>query len=89
MIKTRQKGYWAYERDAISNRAADLRGFLLQRPEKQVCLHYSTFPPAFILTEKVVLVTHGAFAHFLTEDWDVADPMTGTAWLNCTSAKDA
>ncbi|KAJ4339380.1 hypothetical protein N0V87_003317 [Didymella glomerata] len=59
-------GYWAYERDAISKRASDLRGFLLRRPEKQV-----------------VLVTHGAFAHFLTEDWDVEDPMTGTAWLNC------
>lgn len=31
-----QKGYWAYEKDAISKRAADLRSFLLQRPEKQV-----------------------------------------------------
>ncbi|KAJ4350894.1 hypothetical protein N0V95_004342 [Ascochyta clinopodiicola] len=61
-----KKGYWAYERDAISKRAADLRNFLMRRSEKQI-----------------VLVTHGAFAHFLTEDWDVADPMTGTAWLNC------
>ncbi|KAJ8119099.1 hypothetical protein OPT61_g65 [Boeremia exigua] len=61
-----KKGYWAYERDAISTRAADLRSFLLQRSEKQI-----------------VLVTHGAFAHFLAEDWDVEDPMTGTAWLNC------
>ncbi|KAF2626076.1 phosphoglycerate mutase family protein-like protein [Macroventuria anomochaeta] len=65
-----KKGYWAYERDAITKRAADLRGFLMQRPEKQ-------------LTEQIVLVTHGAFTHFLTEDWDVRDPMTGTAWLNC------
>ena len=32
-----------------------------------------------------MLVTHGAFAHFLSEDWDVEDPMTGTAWLNCRS----
>ncbi|KAF1352635.1 phosphoglycerate mutase family protein-like protein [Lizonia empirigonia] len=61
-----KKGYWAYERDAISKRAADLRRFLMQRSEKQI-----------------VLVTHGAFTHFLTEDWDVEDPMTGTAWLNC------
>ena len=37
------------------------------------------------LIEQIVLVTHGAFAHFLTEDWDVEDPMTGTAWLNCRS----
>ncbi|KAH6632934.1 phosphoglycerate mutase family protein-like protein [Boeremia exigua] len=61
-----KKGYWAYEKDAILKRAADLRSFLQQRSEKQI-----------------VLVTHGAFTHFLTEDWDVEDPMTGTAWLNC------
>ncbi|KAF3044464.1 hypothetical protein E8E12_010926 [Didymella heteroderae] len=65
-IDASHKDYWAYERDAISKRASDLRSFLLQRPEKQI-----------------VLVTHGAFAHFLTEDWDVEDPMIGTAWLNC------
>ena len=28
-------------------------------------------------------MTHGAFAHFLTEDWDVEDPMLGTAYKNC------
>jgi hypothetical protein len=28
-------------------------------------------------------VTHGAFAHFFTEDWDVEDPMTTTAYKNC------
>jgi hypothetical protein len=32
-----------------------------------------------------VLVTHGAIAHFLTEDWDVEDPMIGTAYKNCSS----
>ncbi|KAJ4371154.1 hypothetical protein N0V83_004370 [Neocucurbitaria cava] len=32
---------------------------------------------------QIILVTHGAFAHFLTEDWDVDDPMTGTAYNNC------
>jgi hypothetical protein len=32
----------------------------------------------------VILVTHGAIAHFLTEDWDVEDPMLGTAYLNCS-----
>ena len=30
-------------------------------------------------------MTHGAFAHFLTEDWDVEDPMLGTAFKNCKS----
>ena len=32
-----------------------------------------------------MVVTHGAFAHFLTEDWDVEDPMLGTAFKNCKS----
>lgn len=35
-----------------------------------------------MLTSQIVLVTHGAFAHFLTEDWDVDDPMIGTAYKN-------
>lgn len=30
-----------------------------------------------------MLVTHGAIAHFLTEDWEIADPMLGTNWSNC------
>jgi broad specificity phosphatase PhoE len=63
---TSQRGYWAYEKEAISKRAADVRNWLFQRPEKEV-----------------ILVTHGAIAHFLTEDWDVEDPMLGTAYLNC------
>ncbi|KAH7135344.1 phosphoglycerate mutase family protein-like protein [Dendryphion nanum] len=33
--------------------------------------------------ERIIVVTHGAFLHFLTEDWDVDDPMTGTAYNNC------
>ncbi|KAF1967090.1 phosphoglycerate mutase-like protein [Bimuria novae-zelandiae CBS 107.79] len=33
--------------------------------------------------DHVVLVTHGAIAHFLTEDWEVEDPMLGTNWSNC------
>ncbi|KAH7396981.1 histidine phosphatase superfamily [Phaeosphaeria sp. MPI-PUGE-AT-0046c] len=60
------QGYWAYEKKAISKRAADFRNWLFQRPESQV-----------------VVVTHGAIAHFLTEDWDVDDPMIGTAYKNC------
>lgn len=35
------------------------------------------------LTGQILVVTHGAFAHFLTEDWDVEDPMLGTAYKNC------
>ncbi|OAL53706.1 hypothetical protein IQ07DRAFT_584343 [Pyrenochaeta sp. DS3sAY3a] len=61
----KEGGYWAYEKGAISKRAADLRNWLFQRSEAEI-----------------VLVTHGAFAHFLTEDWDVDDPMIGTAYKN-------
>jgi hypothetical protein len=33
-----------------------------------------------------VVVTHGAIAHFLSEDFmDVEDPMIGTAYKNCSS----
>ncbi|KAF2468576.1 phosphoglycerate mutase-like protein [Lindgomyces ingoldianus] len=31
----------------------------------------------------VLLVTHGAFLHYLTEDWTGDDPVRGTAYLNC------
>ncbi|KAF2200607.1 phosphoglycerate mutase-like protein [Delitschia confertaspora ATCC 74209] len=31
----------------------------------------------------VVLVTHGAFLHFLTEDWTGDDPKRGTGYHNC------
>ncbi|KAF2657635.1 phosphoglycerate mutase-like protein [Lophiostoma macrostomum CBS 122681] len=31
----------------------------------------------------ILVVTHGAFLHFLTEDWDVDDPMENTAYRNC------
>ena len=33
--------------------------------------------------DHIVLVTHGAISHFLTEDWEIADPMLGTNWSNC------
>ncbi|KAF2003781.1 phosphoglycerate mutase family protein-like protein [Amniculicola lignicola CBS 123094] len=59
-------GYYAYTREAISQRASDLRSWLFQRSE-----------------DKIILVTHGAFLHFLTEDWDVDDPLSGTAYNHC------
>jgi broad specificity phosphatase PhoE len=59
-------GYWAWEREAIMKRAADVRSWLYNRPE-----------------EHILFVTHGAFLHFLTEDWSVAEPMNSTAYRNC------
>ncbi|KAK7186450.1 hypothetical protein DPSP01_002118 [Paraphaeosphaeria sporulosa] len=61
-----KKGYYAYEANAIYQRAADMRASLYQRNE-----------------DHIVLVSHGAIAHFLTEDWQIHDPMLGTNWSNC------
>ncbi|KAF4313636.1 Ubiquitin-conjugating enzyme E2 [Botryosphaeria dothidea] len=33
--------------------------------------------------ENVVLVTHGAFLHYLMEDWSDYDPKKGTGFCNC------
>ncbi|KAF2730304.1 phosphoglycerate mutase family protein-like protein [Polyplosphaeria fusca] len=33
--------------------------------------------------QHILLVTHGAFLHYLTEDWTGDDPNRGTAYLNC------
>ncbi|KAH9874828.1 hypothetical protein IAQ61_004018 [Plenodomus lingam] len=54
--------------------------------EKQAIMKRATDFRNFLFQrpeKQIVLVTHGAFAHFLTEDWDVEDPMTGTAYKNC------
>jgi broad specificity phosphatase PhoE len=83
LLTKHQKGYWAYEKQAISKRASDLRNWLYQRSEAQVKL--SSTLSSMVLIVQVIIVTHGAFAHFLTEDWDVEDPMIGTAYRNCSS----
>lgn len=33
--------------------------------------------------DHVVLVTHGAIAQFLTEDWEIYNPLLATNWANC------
>jgi broad specificity phosphatase PhoE len=32
---------------------------------------------------EVVLVTHGGFLHYLTDDWEDSDVYAGTGWRNC------
>jgi broad specificity phosphatase PhoE len=32
---------------------------------------------------EIAVVTHGAFLHFLTEDWENANVLSGTGWQNC------
>lgn len=51
---------------AVDARAAALRAWLYQRPEKNI-----------------VLVSHGAFLHYFSEDWTFFDGAKGTAYENC------
>lgn len=32
---------------------------------------------------QIVLVTHGGFLHYLTDDWEESDVYAGTGWRNC------
>ena len=32
---------------------------------------------------QIVLVTHGGFLHYLTDDWEESDVTPGTGWRNC------
>lgn len=32
---------------------------------------------------QIVLVTHGGFLHYLTNDWEESDTYAGTGWRNC------
>ncbi|KAE8151902.1 histidine phosphatase superfamily [Aspergillus avenaceus] len=59
-------GIYAPTLNAVRRRAASLRSWLWQRPEK--C---------------IVLVTHGGFLHYLTEDWTGYDRSRGTGYMNC------
>jgi broad specificity phosphatase PhoE len=36
-----------------------------------------------IKSPEVVLVTHGGFLHYLTDDWEDSDTYAGTGWRNC------
>ena len=53
-------GKWAPEREALKNRAREVRRWLKARPEKEI-----------------VLVTHGGFCHYLTEEWGDYDLVKG------------
>ena len=55
-----QKGIYAPTLNAVRRRAAELRSWLWNRPEKHIAL-----------------VSHGAFLHYLTEDWATYDRARG------------
>lgn len=60
---------------ALRARARDTRIFLRNKIRELV--------RAGDADAQLVLVTHGCFLHFLTEDWDDAERANGTGWSNC------
>jgi len=60
---------------AIRARARDVRTFLHRKIQELV--------QAGDADAQIVLVAHGNFLHFLTEDWEDADRSNGTGWSNC------
>lgn len=61
-----KEGYWGPDKAVVEQRAADMRSWLFERPEKTI-----------------VLVTHGAFLHYFTEDWEGFHSNIGSAYHNC------
>lgn len=53
---------WAPTRASLRRRAQEARRFILQRVEALECLG--------VRDPEIVLVTHGGFLHYLTDDWE-------------------
>lgn len=60
---------------SIKARAQDARIFLRQRIRELV--------EAGNTNAEVVLVTHGGFLHYFTNDWEESSRNPGTGWMNC------
>lgn len=73
-IKTLDKRY-SPATDAIKLRAHDTRLLLRQKARELAAAGHDTV--------EIVLVTHGGYLHYLTNDWEDADKHSGTGWENC------
>ena len=73
-VKTLENRYSPHS-DAIKARARDVRVFLRQKLRE---LNANGNADA-----QVVLVTHGGFLHYFTDDWEDAYQYPGTGWHNC------
>ncbi|KAK5062949.1 hypothetical protein LTR84_005025 [Exophiala bonariae] len=62
--------------DAIAARARDARLFLRQKIRELV--DGGSDPDV-----EIVLVTHGGYLHYFTDDWEDAFQFPGTGWRNC------
>ena len=63
-------GRWSPDKAALEARARDAR--LILRDIAQESDE----------DKEIIIVTHGAFLHYFTENWEGFDPARGTAWLN-------
>lgn len=73
-IKT-MDGRYSPASEAIRARARDVRLLLRQKARELAAKGDADV--------EIVLVTHGGFLHYLTNDWEDADKLSGTAWENC------
>jgi broad specificity phosphatase PhoE len=60
--------------DAIQARARDTRLLLRQKAQELAATHDAV---------EIVLVAHGGYLHYLTDDWEDAHKLNGTGWENC------
>lgn len=63
-------GRWGPTNDAIAARARDARLILREIAQEND------------EDKEIIVVTHGAFLHFFTENWDDFETSRGTGWLN-------
>jgi broad specificity phosphatase PhoE len=69
------EGRFSPKDKAIRARALSVRLLLRQKIRELLAMGIES--PA------VVLVTHGGFLHYLTDDWEDSDTYAGTGWQNC------
>jgi broad specificity phosphatase PhoE len=69
------EGRYSPKDKAIRNRAHSVRLLLRQKIRELTDMG--------IKSPEVVLVTHGGFLHYITDDWEDSDVYAGTGWRNC------
>lgn len=72
-VKTLENQYSPHS-DAIKARAQSARLLLRQKARELV--------ESGDVDAQIVLVTHGGFLHYFTDDWEDADQLPGTGWCN-------
>lgn len=72
----RMDGAYAPSYDALEERARKFRCFLREKAHDLVLENPDR-------EHEVIVVTHGSFLHYLTNDWVGAEQLEGTGWENC------